>query len=70
MYPLFDRGQHVVAVGAGLDPNLLQRQTFFVNHFQRLTVLQQRFNALVVTIVQQAGFTRQQALGTAELVTH
>ena len=70
MDPLLDRRQHVVTIGAGLDPDLLQRQTLFIDHFERLAVLQQGFDTLVMALFQQAGFTRQQALGPAELVAN
>ena len=70
VYPFLDRRKHVVAIGAGLDPDLLQGQALLVNHFQRLAVLQHLLDPLVMAIFKQAGLARQQALGTAELVAY
>ena len=70
MHPVLDRRQHVVAIGAGLGPDLLQRQALLVDHLQRLAVGEHRVDAHVVAVLQQAGLARQQALGAAEQVAH
>ena len=59
-----------MTIAAGLDPDLLQRQTFLVDHLECLALRQHTGDTRVVLFIQQARLTREQALGATEQVTH
>lgn len=59
-----------MAVAAGLDPDLLQRQALLVDHLESLTLRQHIGDVRVMLLFQQARFTRQQAFCTTEKVTN
>ena len=57
--PILDGRQHIMPIGTGARPDLLQGQALFVDDFQGMAVFEHLLDVQMMTLVQQAGFTRQ-----------